>query len=115
METNIRFVAHLTENHQLQAADKLISKLRQQAAANEEYINELEELVEQLKAEIAKKDERYMKMCQKYSDDVCQFIKTDLLYEKYKAQIDELKEENVRYKRQKEDLICRIAKLQSNV
>lgn len=115
METNIKFVAHLTENYQLQAADKLISKLRQQAAANEEYINELEELIEQLKAEIAKKDERYMKMCQKYSDDVCQFIKTDILYDKYKAQIDELKEENARYKRQKEDLICRIAKLQSNV
>ena len=29
---------HLTENHQLKAADALISKLKQQHAADEEYI-----------------------------------------------------------------------------
>lgn len=40
---NITCKAHLTENHQLQAADKLIAKLKQELAAANEYIAELEE------------------------------------------------------------------------
>jgi len=127
METNIKYTAHLTENHQLRAADKLISKLRMTVAANEEYIKELEEdnrvikdnaekplleEIEILKKQLEKEKTAREKLCQKYSDDVQQFIKTDVLYDKYKKEIDELKEENKRLKRQKEDLICRLTQIE---
>lgn len=127
METNIKYTAHLTENHQLKAADKLISNLRVTLAANEEYIKELEEEnkiiktkaeepllkeIEILKSQLEKEKAAREKLCQKYSDDVQQFIKTDVLYDKYKKEINELTEENKRIKKQKEDLICRIAQME---
>lgn len=40
---NIKFVAHLSDNHQLKAADKLISELRIELGKDESYISELEE------------------------------------------------------------------------
>lgn len=128
METTIKFTAHLTEGHQLKAADQLISKLRQQLAANEAYIEELEEenksikeqteipLIEkinELTKALEKEKAAREKLCQKYSDDVQQFIRTDVLYEKYKAKIDELENENQRLRRQKEDLICRIVRFEN--
>lgn len=128
METTIKFTAHLTEGHQLKAADQLISKLRQQLAANEAYIEELEEenksikeqteipLIEkinELTKALEKEKAAREKLCQKYSDDVQQFIRTDVLYEKYKAKIDELENENQRLRRQKEDLICRIVQFEN--
>lgn len=128
METTIKYTAHLTENHQLKAADQLISKLRQQLSANEEYIKEIEEenqiikektekplleKIEELTVALTKEKTAREKLCQKYSDDVQQFIKTDILYAKYKKELDELKEENKRLKHQKEDLIYRILKLEN--
>lgn len=128
METNIKFTAHLTENHQLKAADKLISKLRMAVAANEEYIKELEEEretlqekvkepllneIENLKKQLEKEKAAREKLCQKYSDDVQQFIKTDVLYDKYKAEIAELKDERNRFKHQKEQLIYEINQLRN--
>ena len=128
METTIKYTAHLTENHQLKAADQLISKLRQQLSANEEYIKEIEEenqiikektekplleKIEELTLALTKEKAAREKLCQKYSDDVQQFIKTDILYAKYKKELDELKEENKRLKHQKEDLIYRILKLEN--
>lgn len=126
METNIKFTAHLTENHQLKAADQLISKLRQQHAADEEYIKELEDenrtikekteepllqKIQELQQQLEKEKAAREKLCQKYSDDVQQFIKTDVLYAKYKAEIAELKEDRARFKRQKEQLIYEINQL----
>jgi predicted nucleic acid-binding Zn-ribbon protein len=129
MEQNIKFTAHLTENHQLKAADQLISKLRQQHAADEEYIKEIEEQNEKLCQEIkvaqepllkqikeleealAKEKASREKLCQKYSDDVQQFIKTDVLYAKYKKELDETKEERDRFRRQRDQLVYEINQL----
>ena len=128
METTIKYTAHLTENHQLKAADQLISKLRQQLSANEEYIKEIEEKnqiikektekpllekIEELTLALTKEKTAREKLCQKYSDDVQQFIKTDILYAKYKKELDELKEENKRLKHHKEDLIYRTLQLEN--
>lgn len=43
---NIKFVAHLSDNHQLKAADKLISNLKIELGKNESYIGELEEQIQ---------------------------------------------------------------------
>lgn len=113
METTIKFTAHLTESHQLKAADKLIATLRQQNAANEEYINELEEENQSLKEQIEQFKLTVKKVQDKYSIDKGELLRTDEIYLKYKKEIDELREENARFKRQKEDLICRIVKLEN--
>lgn len=53
METiNITCHAHLTENHQLKAADALIAKLKYQIGQDRSYIEELEDTIKSLKSEI---------------------------------------------------------------
>lgn len=113
METKIKFTAHLTENYQLKAADKLISKLRQENAANNEYICELEDENKLLKSQIENLNSKIKKVQDKYSIDKGELLKTDEIYLKYKQKIDELEEENKRFKKQKEDLICRIVRLEN--
>jgi phosphopantetheine adenylyltransferase len=122
MENNIKFEAHLTLNHQLLAADKLISNLRQQHAADEEYIKELEEMNEKLRSEIEevkkqaaeeieKEKAARIKICNKYSTDVAEFLKTDELYAKYKKQIEELKEERDRFRQQRDNLVYKVIQM----
>ena len=82
-------------------------------AANEEYISELEEENQKLKKQIECLKLDIKKVQDKYSIDKGELLRTDEIYLKYKKEIDELREENARFKRQKEDLICRIVRLEN--
>lgn len=53
---NIQFTAHLTESHQLKAADALIAKLKMEKGANQAYIEELELENAELKSSLSVKD-----------------------------------------------------------
>lgn len=102
---------HLTENYQLKAADALISKLKQELGAANAYIDELEEDKKVLKEEIEKLTEINKNLNNKYSQDVNEFLKTDVLYQKYIKVIDEVKQDIIRIQDRNNKLVYEIMKL----
>lgn len=113
---NITCTAHLTENHQLKAADALISKLRETIAANECYIEELElniseqeKEIQILKQQLEDNKIALKKVQDKYSVDVNNFIKTDIVCQKYQQEIQELKKQRDNYRDQRDKLLYQIS------
>lgn len=111
MSTQIQ--VHLTASYQLAEADKLIAKLRQQHGADMAYIQELEDKNEELQNEYNKVINDLKKLRDKYSDDVMQVIRTDILYEKYKKNLESVKQERDQYKKQRDALAYRLTQLQN--
>lgn len=119
---NIKYQAHLTENHQLKAADELIAKLKYQLGQERSFNDELEE---QLKAEQEKSKELEKKLKEatctvksvmdKYSRDVNEAVKLDSVYANKTKQIEELKEENARLERLKDLYFSEIMKLKAQI
>ena len=113
-------ILHLTENHQLKAADALISKLRQQHAADEEYIAELEEgispkyekEIEELKKQINDLTNTNKGLKTQYTQLntlYAQLLKNPELHiERYTSKIKELEEKLKQSYKVRDDLICRL-------
>ena len=116
---------HLTEKFQAESADKLISKLKQQHAADEEYIAELEN-------GISPKQEEEIKSLKKEKEDLensfkslkTQYAQLNTLYaqvlhnpelhiERYTSKIKELEEELKKAYKVRDELICRLNKQQN--
>lgn len=102
---------HLTERHQLKAADTLISKLKQELGAANAYIDELEEDKRNLEEEIIKLKELNKNLNDKYSRDVNEFLKTDPIYQKYIKVIDEVEQDIIRLENRNNKLVYEIMKL----
>ena len=99
----MKSILHLTTNYQLEAADALIKKLRQDLGAANAYIdeltyknNKLEEEIEKLKNQIATKDQDLKNFSDKYSRDVNEYLRTDILYQKYIKVIDDVTQDIIR-------------------
>jgi chromosome segregation ATPase len=95
--------------------DKMISDLKSKNAANEEYIKELEDQIEQLK----KSNEKVLNakqsladqlkvMMNRYSKDIKEYMQSEEFQQKYKNQIDELRKENKKLRQIKDDLIYKL-------
>lgn len=111
-------ILHLTENYQLKAADALISKLRQELGASNAYIDELtdnikklEEENNSLKIQLALKDKSIKEINDKYSRDVNEYLKTDVLYQKYIKVINSVTQNIIRIKEHNDKLVREIMKL----
>lgn len=96
---NIKFTAHLTENHQLKAADDLIKSLRVELGQSNSYISELENTIKslegknkQLEDTVQHQKERIKALNDKYSSDMNEFLNTDLIYQKVADKIQKIKE-----------------------
>jgi chromosome segregation ATPase len=95
--------------------DTLISKLKVENAANEEYIKELEEQIKQLQKAneeiLNAKQQLSIKlnaMMDRYSKDINKYIQSEEFQQKYKNQIDELRKENKKLRQIKDDLIYKL-------
>lgn len=95
--------------------DKMISDLKTKNAANEEYIKELEEQIQQLQ----KSNEKVLNakqsladqlsvMMKRYSKDIKEYTQSEEFQQKYKNQIDELRKENKKLRQIKDDLIYKL-------
>lgn len=139
--TNIKFRCHLTENHQLQAADALIKKLKLELGAANAYIQELEEGREakyrELKVQMAEVEAKLInvkdtnkkllmltdsykkavdKVTSKYSDDLSVLKEEPViaaLTSKYENEIQELKEQLDLMTRQRDNAITELVKLRN--
>ena len=110
-----RIKCKVTENQKETWKDKMISNLKIKNAANEEYIKELEDQIQQLQ----KDNEKELKakqlladklniMMKRYSKDIKEYTQSEEFQQKYKNQIDELKKENKKLKQIKDDLIYKL-------
>jgi len=97
--------------------DKMISDLKTKNAANEEYIKELEDQIQQLQ----KSNEKVLNakqsladqlsiMMKRYSKDIKEYIQSEEFQQKYKNQIDELRKENKKLRQIKDDLIYKLCR-----
>ena len=95
--------------------DKMISDLKTKNAANEEYIKELEDQIQQLQ----KSNEKVLHakqsladqlniMMKRYSKDIKEYTQSEEFQQKYKNQIDELRKENKKLRQIKDDLIYKL-------
>lgn len=95
--------------------DKMISDLKTKNAANEEYIKELEDQIQQLQ----KSNEKILNakqaatnqlntMMKRYSKDIKEYMQSEEFQQKYKNQIDELRKENKKLRQIKDDLIYKL-------
>lgn len=80
--------------------DKMISDLKMKNAANEEYIKELEDQIQQLQKDNEKVlnakqslADKLNIMMKRYSRDIKEYTQSEEFQQKYKNQIDELKKE----------------------
>lgn len=113
---------HLTENHQLKAADALISKLKQQHAADEEYIAELEEglspkyekEIEELKKKVNDLENTNKGLKTQYTQLntlYTQLLKNPELHiERYTTKIKELEKQIKEYYKIRDELIYKLNK-----
>lgn len=111
-------ILHLTTDYQLKAADALIKQLRQDLGAANAYIdeltyknNELEEEIEKLKNQIAAKDQDLKNFSDKYSRDVNEHLRTDVLYQRYIKVIDDVTQNIIRVQERNDKLVHEIMKL----
>ena len=95
--------------------DKMISDLKIKNAANEEYIKELEDQIQQLQKDNEKVlnakqllADKLNIMMKRYSKDIKEYTQSEEFQQKYKNQIDELKKENKKLKQIKDDLIYKL-------
>lgn len=95
--------------------DKMISDLKIKNAANEEYIKELEDQIQQLQKDNEKVlnakqslADKLNIMMKRYSRDIKEYTQSEEFQQKYKNQIDELKKENKKLKQIKDDLIYKL-------
>lgn len=95
--------------------DKMISDLKTKNAANEEYIKELEDQIQQLQ----KSNEKVLNakqsladqlsiMMKRYSKDIKEYTQSEEFQQKYKNQIDELRKENKKLRQIKDELIYKL-------
>lgn len=124
---NITCKAHLTENHQLKAADALISKLRIQLGEERSYTEELILEISKLKEEIedlrngicpniqevieenAKLKLHYKQLSDRYSVLKGNMITEHPIFPKYKEALAD----NKKLRDTNEELICTIVKLRN--
>lgn len=118
MNTNITFTAHLTDNHQLKAADAMISKLRFELGQERSYTEELQEELERTKqsvqlltSQLEAEREKVKKLYDKYSRDVQEAVKLDDTYQRLKEKITESEEESLMWKRRAEVYLAELIKL----
>lgn len=94
------FKAHLTDKHQIKAADELISKLRIELGQEKSYSDELKEEINQLNKEknallltIDQLKTEVKKIKDRYSSDVNNTVKLDTVYQKQQSKILKLEED----------------------
>ena len=100
----------VTEEYHENEKDKIISRLRQEAAANEEYIHELEEKVKQRQLypdlkEYEKLQRKYKKLNDKY---VALYNNPDLRIEKHLNTIKDLKDKIKQLEINRDELIYKL-------
>lgn len=110
-----RIKCKVTENQKENWKDKMISDLKTKNAANEEYIKELEDQIQQLQKDNEKVlnakqllADKLNIMMKRYSKDIKEYTQSEEFQQKYKNQIDELKKENKKLKQIKYDLIYKL-------
>ena len=110
-----RVKCKVTEQQKENWKDKMISDLKTKNAGNEEYIRELEEQIQQLQEsnEVLLKEKQSLNLqlsavMKRYSKDIKEYIQSEEFQQKYKNQIDELKQENKKLKQIKDDLIYKL-------
>ena len=95
--------------------DKLISDLKTQNAANEEYIKELEEQIKQLQnlntgltqsRDAAK--QKYTEIANRYSMDINQYVQSEEFQAKYILKIKELEKRNSELSKVRDELIYKL-------
>jgi len=84
---NVKYNCHLTENHQLQAADTLIKKLKFKLGEAESYIQELEDEQAPKIKEIKEKNAKLNEENQKLKSELKQALK---LSDGYKQVVDKI-------------------------
>lgn len=106
---NIKFIAHLTENHQLKAADELISKLQIELGQANSYIEELEETNAQLNKTINRQNERLINQEKQMNKSQSQIVDERIL--KKNIKIKELEAEIESLKNVRDQLISALNKV----
>lgn len=118
--SNIKYSLSLTENHQLKAADKLITSLRQKIGELESYIEELEYDKQKLQKENKQligtnknllNNIEQLKL--KYRDDKQEFINSDPIYQSCIEKIDNVMKKVTNTIEQNDRLIMEIIKLKN--
>lgn len=115
---------HLTESFVIKSADTLISKLRQELAAANAYIEELEDGINckelkrnyeillkenaNLKTKNNKLEYQYKNILKKYSNDMSTILSVDEKYLSQKEQIEKLTEEVSNLKNIRDKLIYQL-------
>ena len=106
-------ILHLSENFQLKSADLLIKKLQLELGMANSYIDELENDKKELEEKVAKLETQIKNLIDKYSKDVNEFLRTDLLYQKFISTIDRVTKKVKHTQEQNEKLIIEISKLRN--
>lgn len=95
--------------------DKMISDLKTKNAANEEYINELEDQIKQLKSLneglIQSRDaakQKYTEIANRYSMDINQYVQSEEFQEKYILKIKELEKRNSELLKVRDELVYKL-------
>lgn len=112
------FKAHLTDKHQIKAADELISKLRIELGQEKSYSDELKEEINQLNKEknallftIDQLKTEVKKIKDRYSSDVNNTVKLDTVYQKQQSKILKLEEDLSIAKSSRDAAIIELVKL----
>ena len=112
------FKAHLTDKHQIKAADELISKLRIELGQEKSYSDELKEEINQLNKEknallftIDQLKTEVKKIKDRYSSDVNNTVKLDTVYQKQQSKILKLEEDLLIAKSSRDAAIIELVKL----
>lgn len=114
---NIQFTAHLTENHQLKAADALISKLQYQLGQANSYIEELEDKIQREDRERIINLENELEAAKLQIKKLEFNLSTagvDERVEKRNKRIKELELENKKLKESRDLLLVKLIKLEQH-